>query len=180
MGAIELLAWLMDEAFEGAGLERSNEAQSLMANLATVTDDQWRARLPGSTRTIESIALHVAGAKRMYANHAFEDARLTYDQLEVTPWGPGTAPRAAALDLLRRQHGRLMVHVRALAEPDLVVPRRANWGELRETRWLLDNLLQHDLYHAGEINHLRGILDGDDRWRWQMVMGIDPRAGDGP
>jgi hypothetical protein len=29
-------------------------------------------------------------------------------------------------------------------------------------------MLQHDLYHAGEINHLRSQLMGDDRWHWQQ------------
>ena len=38
----------------------------------------------------------------------------------------------------------------------------------RETRWLLSRLLQHDSYHAGEVNHLRSLIDGDDRWRWQQ------------
>ena len=174
MDAIEILAWLMDDAFAGAGMETSNEAQSLLANLATVTDREWRSRVPGSVRTIESIALHVAGAKRMYANHAFEAAELTYESPVATPWQPGTAPRLGVIDFLREQHARLMVHVRALQPDDLLVMRRANWGELRETRWLLSTLLQHDLYHAGEVNHLRSLLQGDDRWRWQMDAGIDP------
>ena len=26
-------------------------------------------------------------------------------------------------------------------------------------------MVTHDAYHAGEINHLRSLLDGDDRWR---------------
>ena len=27
----------------------------------------------------------------------------------------------------------------------------------------------HDAYHAGEINHLRSLLDGDDRWRFVQL-----------
>ena len=45
-----------------------------------------------------------------------------------------------------------------------------------ETRWLLSTLLQHDTYHAGEINHLRSLLSGEDRWMWQIQLGIDPDA----
>jgi len=177
METIELLAWLMDDAFEGAGLERTNEAQSLMANLATVPDELWRAHLPGSVRTIESIALHVGGAKRIYADHAFEDGALTYGSPESTPWRPGTAPMAEVLPWLREQHARVMAHVRALRPEDLLEQRHANWGENRETRWLLSVLLQHDLYHAGEINHLRSLLDGEDRWRWQIDRSVDPDPG---
>jgi hypothetical protein len=26
-------------------------------------------------------------------------------------------------------------------------------------------MITHDAYHAGEVNHLRSLLHGDDRWR---------------
>jgi hypothetical protein len=25
-------------------------------------------------------------------------------------------------------------------------------------------MIEHDIYHAGEINHLRSLHHGDDRW----------------
>jgi hypothetical protein len=56
--------------------------------------------------------------------------------------------------------------VRALHDADLEELRPSNWGDLRETRWLISVMLQHDVYHAGEVNHLRSILAADDRWRW--------------
>ena len=40
-----------------------------------------------------------------------------------------------------------------------------NWGEERATRWIIAAMVTHDAYHAGEINHIRSMLDGDDRWR---------------
>jgi hypothetical protein len=180
MTPIDLLAWLMDDAFAGPGLERSNEAQSLLANLATVSDAQWRDRPPGARRSIEAIALHVGACKRMYANHAFEDGSLRWESPQAAPWAPGTAPRLDVVGWLRAEHARLMAHVRALRPDGLLVPRRATWPELRETRWLLSILLQHDLYHAGEINHLRSLLSGEDRWRWQIAMGVDPEPGPPP
>ena len=63
-------------------------------------------------------------------------------------------------------HEALRSHVAALSDADLDTPRKTNWGELRETRWLISVLLQHDTYHAGEINHVRSLLSGNDRWRW--------------
>ena len=47
---------------------------------------------------------------------------------------------------------------------DTTRPGRTNWGELKETRWIVAVMIQHDLYHAGEINHLRSLYGGDDRW----------------
>lgn len=178
MGEIDLLVYLMDEAFGVRGIEESNESQSLMANLATVGESMWRARLPGSVRTIESIALHVGGCKVMYADHAFGTRGLTWESPEVQPWPDGAAPMPDTLDWLRRSHLALMAHVTSLSDEDLVRARYANWGELRETRWLLSVLLQHDAYHAGEINRMRALLAGEDRWEWQILEGIDPLAGD--
>jgi hypothetical protein len=104
----------------------------------------------------------------MYADHAFGPGRLDWGTPEVQPWPDGEAPMPEALTWLRGTHADLMAHVVRLTDEDLQVPRKANWGEQRETRWLLSMLLQHDAYHAGEINHIRSLLSGEDRWRWQI------------
>ncbi len=44
-----------------------------------------------------------------------------------------------------------------------------NWGEPAETRWIISEIIEHDLYHAGEINHLRAVLQGDDRWPYDAA-----------
>jgi hypothetical protein len=176
--AVGLLAWLMDEAFEGVGLEGSGDSQSLLGNLRTVTPEQWRARALGEQRTIESIALHVGACKVVYADFAFRGGTLTFTSPEAAPWPPGTAPMESVMLWLRQAHVDLMRHVRGLVSADLGALRPANWGELRETRWLLSTLLQHDTYHAGEINRMRSRMAGEDRWTWQIHAGIpsDPEA----
>ena len=63
--AIDALLYLLDEAFEGRGIEESNESQALLTNLATVTDAEWRATVADATRTIESMVLHVGACKIM-------------------------------------------------------------------------------------------------------------------
>jgi hypothetical protein len=58
-------------------------------------------------------------------------------------------------------HERLRSGIAALADDaELLRLRRTNWGELRETRWIIVvvSMIQHDLYHAGEINHLRSCI----------------------
>lgn len=174
MNSVELLTYLMNEAFGEADIDDPSETQSLMGNLATVTQQMWRTRLPESIRTIESIALHVGSCKVMYRDHAFGSRDLTWESPEVQPWPTGTAPMIETLAWLAETHSELMRSVSALSAADLLEPRYANWGKQRETRWLLSVLLQHDAYHAGEINRMRSLLSGEDRWAWQIEMGVDP------
>lgn len=65
-GGIETMLGLLEEAFRGRGIEGSNESQALLTNLATVSQDAWRALPTGACRSIESIALHVGACKIMY------------------------------------------------------------------------------------------------------------------
>ena len=166
---VDALLYLLDEAFEGRGIEESNESQALLTNLATVSEADWRASVPGATRTIESMVLHVAACKVMYDDYAFGSGTKQWGTPDVEgPWEPGTAPMAEAIALLREAHRPFGDHVAALGDSDLDRPRMTNWGEERPTRWIVAAIIGHDFYHAGEINHLRSLLGTDDRWRWQQ------------
>ena len=164
--AVEVLVYLLDAAFARPGIEWSGESQALLPNLSGVGEDLWRSVPPGGSRTIEAIVLHVGSCKVMYDDYAFGPGRLQWDDPRVEPWPAGEAPMTEAIDWLREGHARWVEHIRPLDDAELAVPRKANWGELRETRWLISTLIQHDAYHAGEINHVRALLAADDRWRW--------------
>jgi len=166
-GGIEALLVVLDDAFRGRGIEASNESQALLPNLATVGDAAWRARPAGAVRTIELIALHVGSCKVMYDDHAFGGGTLRFGTPAVEPWGPdGPATREAVVGWLDAVHERLLGHVAALADDDeLARPRPVNWGGEEPTRWIISALITHDAHHAGEINHLRSLASGDDRWR---------------
>ncbi len=163
----DLLIYLIEHAFE------SGEFHSLMNNLNAVDEAMWTQPLPNSLRTIGEIALHVGSSKIMYTHYAFEAGTLTWDSPEVEPWSPDKPPMRETVAWLRDAHRRLMAHVRSLSDDDLSEPRMANWGEEKETRWLLSTVLQHDIYHAGEINRIRSVLSGEDRWQWQIAVGIE-------
>jgi uncharacterized damage-inducible protein DinB len=167
--SVGALLYLLDEAFEGPGLEESNESQALLANLATVDEAIWRANVPGAVRTIESMVLHVGACKIMYDDYAFGPGTKQWGTPEVEGWVDGVAPMAEAIDWLREAHRPFKEHVAGLTDDDLDHPRMTNWGELRPTRWIVAALIGHDFYHAGEINHLRSLLGTDDRWRWQQL-----------
>jgi hypothetical protein len=77
---------------------------------------------------------------------------------------------ADVLPWLETVHDQFIAQVAALADDaELDTSRRANWGELRLTRWLIAAMITHDAYHAGEINHLRSLMGDDDRWRFQQL-----------
>jgi uncharacterized damage-inducible protein DinB len=166
--AVDGLLYLLDEAFEGRGIEDSNESQALLTNLATVTETEWRATVPGARRTIESMVLHVGACKVMYADYAFGPGTKQWGTPEVEGWVGTDAPMAEAIALLREAHRSFRDHIATLADDDLDRPRMTNWGEERPTRWIVAAIIGHDFYHAGEINHLRSLLGTDDRWRWQQ------------
>jgi uncharacterized damage-inducible protein DinB len=155
--AIEHYLYLLDDAFAGP------DWHSLLSNLHTVAPEDWTWVPPGGARSIRAIVRHVGRVKLMAYDQAFGAGTLTSDEVggdEET----SDIPTASAW--LRKGHERLRGGVAALADDaELLRPRRTNWGELRETRWIIVvTMIQHDLYHAGEINHLRSLHQGSDHW----------------
>src|SRR5262249_13729540 len=61
------------------------------------------------------------------------------------------ASSTSAIGWLREGQERLQLSIAALHDAELLRPRMANWGELKETRWIISIMIQHDCYHAGEI-----------------------------
>ena len=155
--AVDQLLYLLDAAFAG------DDWHSLLGNLRAVTPQEWRWVPPGGRRSIRDIAQHVGGCKVMYENHAFGDAALGWEHPLVTG-DEALTGAAAAVEWLREGHAHLRRRVAGLDHAEVGRPRLTNWGEWKETRWIVAALIQHDLYHAGEINHLRALHGGEDRW----------------
>jgi hypothetical protein len=153
-GINELLI-LATEAFEG------HEEHSLMANLRSVTADDWTSKAPGGVRTIEQIVLHCGAAKYAYNNHAFEDGSLSFDA--AVRLGAGR-PMDELVDWMREGHRTWYCSIASMDDAELPRLRRLHWGEQAETRLIIGTMIQHDLYHAGEINHLRALRNADDAW----------------
>ena len=169
--AVEQLLYLMDQAFEG------RDEECLLTNLRSVSGADWAVVPPGASRSIRQIVAHIGACKYMYDNHGFGDGSMTWEdpagdlgvsmedlqsrQLDPEP------PMAAVIEWLREGHRRLRDHVAALDDSELLAPRRPPEGDPRETRWIVANMVRHDDYHAGEINHLRALMQGNDRWAWE-------------
>ena len=160
--AVAELLYLLDQAFG------DHEAHALLANLRDLEPEEWEWAPPDGQRSCRAIVAHVGWAKYMYENYAFGDASMRGDDpFLLTPERPETPP-ADVLAWLAEGHARFRRSVATLTDDDLPRPRKANWGEEYETRWLIATIIQHDTYHAGEINHLRALRRGADRWAYEL------------
>ena len=150
---LQHLVWQLDQSFDG------KPEHSLMANLSSVTGADLDKLPPGGGRTMRDLIVHCASVKAMYVDHAFGDRTRTF----WTAWDNDTPATEASfedlMDWLTRTHADLITQVRMLATDDeLSSFRPTYWGEDWETRAILDAISIHDVYHAGEINHLRALL----------------------
>jgi uncharacterized damage-inducible protein DinB len=154
---IEEYLSLLDDAFAGP------DWHSVLSNLTAVAPEDWEWTPPGGVRSIRAIVRHVGRVKLMAHDQAFGGGTLTWDDVGGEE---ETSDLPTAIAWLRMAHARLRSGVAALTDDaELLQPRRANWGEPKETRWLIRvSMIQHDLYHAGEINHLRALHQGADQW----------------
>ena len=155
-GELDALLFVARQAFDG------DPRHSLVANLNSVTEAEWRVPAPGGARTIADIALHVASAWLAYA------AALKGAPGDAA-WAEVGRHSSDSLDQLRTW--QFDAQARWLA----AVTAAAGAGERQPTPWdgalplreIVARLVAHDFYHAGEINHLRGLLQGKDRWAWE-------------
>lgn len=160
---IDTLAWLIEEAFEG------DPSHSLLANLHDLQEEDWTATVAESGRSIADIVEHVGWSKWMYEDYAFGSASMRGDQPPLVPEGGARArPPLELLAWLQEGHRRWLAAVRALNDDsELDRERLTNWGERLPTRVIIRIMIAHDLYHAGEINHLRALLQSTDRWPYE-------------
>jgi uncharacterized damage-inducible protein DinB len=160
---IATLAWLSEDAFEG------DPDHSLMANVRDLREEDWIALPPGAGRSVADILEHVGWAKWMYEDYAFGSASLRGDQPPLIPAeGARSRPHDELLTWVIDGQRRLLPAVRALADDaELDRARLTNWGERLPTRMIIRIMIAHDFYHAGEINHIRALLHGSDRWLFE-------------
>lgn len=156
--AVDQLLYFLDEAFAG------EDWHSLLTNIRTVPPEAWAWVPPGGHRSIRDIVQHVGGCKFMYENHAFGDATFGWDD-PLVAGDKAVTDAASAVEWLGEGHARLRRSIAGLDDAELDRARMTNWGEPKETRWIVAVMIQHDLYHAGEINRLRSLYEGEDRWK---------------
>jgi len=158
--AIETLAWLIQDAFDG------DPDQSLIANIRDLREEDWTALPSGAERSIAEVLEHVGWAKWMYEDYAFGSASIRGDRPPLIPAdGAPARPPQQLIEWLTTGHHKWLSSVRSLSDDsELDQERLTNWGDQLPTRVLIRIMIGHDFYHAGEINHIRALLQGTDRW----------------
>ncbi len=150
---LEHLIWSLNQSFQ------EKKEHSLIQNLSSVTTNDLDQVVPGGGRTMRDLIVHCAAVKFMHANHAFGDATATF-------WNTWTGDEPASdasfedlLEWLEQAHAEVIKAVNDLSDDrELGAKRPTYWGEALETRYILDAIAVHDVYHAGEINHLRALI----------------------
>ncbi len=161
---VDHLVRLCDEAFRQPH-SNDGDSPSLLANFSAVPAEALDWLPPGGNRSIREIFGHAANCKYLYDDHAFRTATLGWAS---EPGWPANFASLSPEELVTwaEEGQRLWLESIAALESDdeLDRPRRAAWGELKPTSALVTALLHHDAYHAGEINHIRALFMGNDRW----------------
>jgi uncharacterized damage-inducible protein DinB len=161
--AIETLVWLIEDAFQG------DPDNSLLSNLRDLREEDWTALPSGSNRSIADILEHVGWSKWMYEDYAFGSASMRGDEPPLIPAnGARSRPPKELIDWLIEGHRRWLNSVRTLSDDsELDRERLTNWGDHLPTRVIIRIMIAHDFYHAGEINHIRALLQQTDRWPYE-------------
>ncbi|MGB2693686.1 MAG: DinB family protein [Dehalococcoidia bacterium] len=160
--AIEQLVFMMNTAFEGDPARPHQSWHAVLVNLSSLQPEDWDWIPPGGRRTVRRLLLELGTSKYVCDSKAFGDGSIDWDT-------PGSIPSVDIADWddivrwLSEAHRRLRDHVAELEDDtQLRHPRPSYWGEEREIRWQVNTMIQHDLYHAGEINHIRALRQEND------------------
>lgn len=160
--SLSALITLTEDAFE------RHPVLSIIANLRDLREEDWTAVPPGGGRSIADILEHVGWSKWMYENVTFGGATFKGDQPPMIPSnGARSRPREELVAWMTEGHRRWVESLKALNDDcELDVERMTNWGQMLPTRALIHIVIGHDFYHAGEINHIRALLQNTDRWSY--------------
>ena len=139
---------------------------SLLWNLHNVAPDEWTRIPPGGGRTIRELVVHMGSTFLMYGSHAFGDRSRNWGDRDIDGLGPGDTPEQTEA-WLRSTHAMLRERIAGLTDDQLGEVRPAPRGDEYEIRRLIELQIQHTLYHTGEINHIRALLQGNDDWDHQ-------------
>jgi hypothetical protein len=157
---VNLLLDMLDSAHQRPIPENWTDGwHSLLSNLRHVRDEDWEWLPPDGVRNIKRIVAHCAGVLLMYKEHGFGDGAMSWD--DVTPPSEGMT-RADYMEWLADNIKALRDALAAVTD-DQLDEMREYWdpGE-KPRRWFVTTMIEHLLYHSGEINYIRALAQKND------------------
>ena len=150
MNEIKRIKSQLRRAFEGEAWH----GPSVMELLEDVTAAQAAAHPVAAAHSIWELALHIATWERYARRRILEAAALEPSDEENFPTVVDTTDEAwrVALEGIKRNHAELLETVAGLDDERLseIVP-----GKPYSIYFMLHGVIQHDLYHAGQIALLK-------------------------
>lgn len=102
----------------------------------------------------------------------FGDGTRGWDEAAIDGVSPGDDP-AEMISWLRKAHARFRDSVAGLTDSKLAGP--CPWGLPWTYRRIIEVVIQHPLYHIGEINYARAMVQGNNDWS-HMDLGREDSA----
>lgn len=155
---IDLLDHALEESPDPFGTQHWH---SLLWNLHNVRPEDWDARPAPGSRTIRAIVEHIGIVFMAYENHVFGDGTRGWDEVAIDGVSPGENP-AEMIAWLREAHSRFRTSAAGLTDSQL--PELCPWGEPWTYQRIIEVVIQHPIYHIGEINYARAVLQGNNDW----------------
>ena len=163
---VAALVRFADSAFDG------QHWHAVMRNLGSLQSDDWDWTPPEGERTIREIVCHIGECKLMFVDQLFGDGTLSWDDPEMAEPVRASGSVDEAIAWLRKTHAVFREGIAGCTDDELATMPTGYWEKPAELQWSIEVLIQHDVYHAGEINHIRALHHGNDAW------GNDPAAED--
>jgi hypothetical protein len=158
---VEQLVDMLDLAFEPpANAGPTDGWHSLIGNLKSIRAEDWEFVPKRGKRTIAAIVIHCGFAFRVYADYGFGPGRLPIGEAVYR----GTLVARDVDAWLREGHRILRDAIAATTDDQLAAVGRTHWGEEKPRIWFARTIIEHTLYHAGEINHIRALSQENDKW----------------
>lgn len=129
---------------------------SLMSALDGISADAFDYKpsrhngFPWMDGSVRDIVYHVAGDKRVQLNHAFGDGTMAWDNVPLDKKG----------DLIEALKSSQDEVIRAIHTAEDLDRKVSSWGgRSMAAKDLFLMLIEHDIYHAGQIRYIRNLIE---------------------
>ena len=162
---VNLLVGILNRSFYEDPVEfHDRRWHSLLSNLESVRPEDWDVLPDGAERPIRELVLHTGKCYLMYENHCFGDGTLGWTAGAMADGLPTPATPEQTITWLRAAHRKFSESLAKSTDEQLAEPGPGDWSEGHPRRDIVERMIQHGLYHSGEINHLRGTIQRNDAW----------------